>query len=151
MWEIWQLPLEECQGIKQRRGEDSTHLRERKGWARCRVISRRARSRTAKKLLWRMGGGKEERRGRWAFLSCCDGLIICTEGNCSYFHAELQAGDFQKPNSSKQKWSCLRLNSYLSHTEWFITMKNKKAINCKNFVTFDFLGMELLKNSTRDV
>lgn len=88
-------------------------------------------------------------RGRWTFLSRCDGLITYIEGNCSYFHVELQAGDFQKPNSSKQMWSCLQLKNYLSHIQWFITMKNKKVINYKNVIIFNFPGMDLLKNSKK--
>lgn len=46
-------------------------------------------------------------------------------------------------------WSCLRLKKYLSHIQWFITMKNKKVINYKNVVIFNFLGMDLLKNSKK--
>lgn len=53
---------------------------------------------TAKKLLQRTGGRIEMHGGRWAFLSRPNGLVIYIDGNCSYFHAGLQAGVFQKPN-----------------------------------------------------
>lgn len=94
----------------------------------------------------------EEQGGWWAVLSWSDCLVTYIEGNRPHSSCWItcDSGDFQKPNSFKQIWSCLRLMSCLIYNS-SLPWKIGKWLTAKLSFIFNFLGPDLSKRSTRDV